>query len=349
MELSEEPPAAPVAVSGDADAPYSRESRDQNPMMALMGQDASTPPPAAGTRASDLSEARPGGASVKEYSKQAALLLCAIAVLLFTACIGALVFKSLEADNERLRAEEYRNRTQTLRRHIEAALLNDAEAKQSLRHLIEGMEIYANHKGAAPSVQRPNWTFEGAFFFSFSVMTTIGYGTFAPATPAGRAAVVIFGIFSIIVTATCLHLMAKAFNGVFTLSTHGLDKELRVQTKTKVIMVSMVVYWVGSSIIFSIAEPEWSFFSSFYFTFVSFTTIGLGDLATKRHPFYVIMFVGLGIFAAAIDIGVEWATRRRQRKAKPEADIAADGPYAIGMEDMSGNSANMHKADVALL
>ena len=45
-----------------------------------------------------------------------------------------------------------------------------------------------------------SWTFSGSLFFAFQIMTTVGYGTFAPSTDAGRAFTVFFASIGIVVT-----------------------------------------------------------------------------------------------------------------------------------------------------
>ena len=42
-----------------------------------------------------------------------------------------------------------------------------------------------------------NWDRSGAMFFAFTVATSIGYGSFAPLTPGGRAFTIVYAIFSI--------------------------------------------------------------------------------------------------------------------------------------------------------
>lgn len=55
------------------------------------------------------------------------------------------------------------------------------------------------HSSAAPLARKPSfksldWDFRSACFFAVTVMTSVGYGSFAPQTPGGRIFTVAFAI-----------------------------------------------------------------------------------------------------------------------------------------------------------
>ena len=53
-----------------------------------------------------------------------------------------------------------------------------------------------------------NWMLESSCFFAFTIATTIGYGSFAPATDGGKVFAIIYACFSIPITGACLVVLA---------------------------------------------------------------------------------------------------------------------------------------------
>jgi hypothetical protein len=73
-----------------------------------------------------------------------------------------------------------------------------------------------------------------------------------------------------------------------------------------------VVFWLMASGIFVATESEqgWSFGTAFYFSFVTFTTIGFGDFSISSSAgilmFGVLTLIGLIIFARALSEIASW-------------------------------------------
>ena len=76
-----------------------------------------------------------------------------------------------------------------------SALGSDAAALQA--------DVIAVESGTLHKLDA-NWDSSGSLFFAFTIATTLGYGTFAPVTPAGR-------LFTIMYALVSIPLMALAF------------------------------------------------------------------------------------------------------------------------------------------
>ncbi|KAG1661506.1 Potassium channel subfamily K member 18 [Nymphon striatum] len=117
--------------------------------------------------------------------------------------MGAFAFKALEASTEQEQASQVNKmRKETL----------DKLWDISIKHNKTGYD--GNHNA---DVQQ--WTFSGAFLYSLTVITTIGYGNIAPRTPWGKIVTMLYAIIGIPVMFLYLAniggIFAKAFKYVY--------------------------------------------------------------------------------------------------------------------------------------
>jgi hypothetical protein len=75
--------------------------------------------------------------------------------------------------------------------------------------------------------------------------------------------------------------MIKAilFDMRFFFPDYTIDDEFNFPIKTA--MVILLVYALIGSVFFYMLEEEWGLFGSLYFIFVTFSTVGLGDLVPQ--------------------------------------------------------------------
>ncbi|OXU17437.1 hypothetical protein TSAR_004372 [Trichomalopsis sarcophagae] len=102
---------------------------------------------------------------------------------------GAALFQTLESDLEIRQAAEFWRVYQAFRRHH---LRGSAQALQRLHELLYA---YGNASAIGIINKRRRWDFPGSFHFVGTIVSTIGYGSTAPQTSAGKAAVVLYGFF----------------------------------------------------------------------------------------------------------------------------------------------------------
>ncbi|XP_058809225.1 potassium channel subfamily K member 13-like isoform X2 [Phymastichus coffea] len=102
---------------------------------------------------------------------------------------GAALFQSLESDLEIKQAAEFWRTYQAFRRHH---LRGSAQALQRLHELLYA---YGNASATGIINKRRRWDFPGSFHFVGTIVSTIGYGSTAPQTSAGKVAVVLYGFF----------------------------------------------------------------------------------------------------------------------------------------------------------
>ncbi|XP_014234158.1 potassium channel subfamily K member 13-like [Trichogramma pretiosum] len=103
---------------------------------------------------------------------------------------GAALFQKLESDVEIKQAQEFWRVYQSFRRHHLRG-----SSQLALHRLHELLYVYGNASASGIINKRRRWDFPGSFHFVGTIVSTIGYGSTVPQTPAGKAAVVLYGFF----------------------------------------------------------------------------------------------------------------------------------------------------------
>ncbi|KAK9694152.1 Ion channel [Popillia japonica] len=141
---------------------------------------------------------------------------------------------------------------------------------EDLENLISEV-VRASNRGvsAAKNVSNPpNWSFGQSLFFSTTVVTTIGYGHVTPLSRSGKVFCIIYAMCGIPLT---LHWLLKQLGNVYQ------PLHIKLLHLIAIVIVLLFFFLVMPAFIFASIEPDWDFLDSFYYCFISLTTIGLGD------------------------------------------------------------------------
>uniref|UniRef100_A0A915A6Q8 Potassium channel domain-containing protein n=1 Tax=Parascaris univalens TaxID=6257 RepID=A0A915A6Q8_PARUN len=181
---------------------------------------------------------------------------------------------------------------------------------------IDKMEI-CHRKGVSDF--RPK-TFDpyNSIIFSYSVLTSTGYGDVHPFTVTGQILTIIYAVFgiplNIAFTADFGELITKAISAIteyFRLLCNKGDqregnKAQQLSQEVLFIIVSFVttvyVNFLTIVVLFVERAQGWTFMDSMHFTFGSVSLIGFGDLVTRREKHYVfivmpLLFIGETLMA----------------------------------------------------
>ncbi|GMT30668.1 hypothetical protein PFISCL1PPCAC_21965, partial [Pristionchus fissidentatus] len=144
------------------------------------------------------------------------------------------------------------------------------------------------------------WSYGTAFFFSFTLYSTVGYGSIAPSTDWGRAATIIYTAIGFPVILVIIRdigsLVLVVVTRIYARIVIKMRKAGGYAALTDPIMLPMKValflsflYCVLTAIFIMVyddilgPDPGLDLFHSFYFTFISFAAVGLGDVMPVNY------------------------------------------------------------------
>lgn len=248
------------------------------------------------------------------------LVVCTFTYLL----IGAAVFDALESDTESKRWE--------ILSDMKNGLVHKYNITPEDYHMIE-IVIIENK----PHKAGPQWKFAGAFYFATVVLAMIGYGHSTPVTVGGKAFCMAYAMVGIPLGLVMFQSIGERLNKFASVVIRRAKCYLRCNTTEATEMNLMFATGMLSSIIITTGAAVfsryegWSYFDSFYYCFVTLTTIGFGDYVALQNdqaltskPGYValsLVFIlfGLAVVAASINLLVlRFMTMQAEENARDE-------------------------------
>lgn len=159
----------------------------------------------------------------------------------------------------------------------------DGKLKLLSSYLVEVSENISTLTSQSSSVMK--WTFGRSMYFSFIVITTIGYGQLAPVTVNGQILLCFYALFGIPIFLLLVTETSKAFTSTF-------DRVVLRKVKKERYRWIAIALAFGVGIITMIFIPaaiygaieSWPYSTSAYFCFVSLSTIGFGDYVLGDNP-----------------------------------------------------------------
>ncbi|XP_014241778.1 TWiK family of potassium channels protein 18-like isoform X2 [Cimex lectularius] len=294
---------------------------------------------------------------IAQYTKTwLAHIFLVIALFLYTV-LGAYMFHIIEGnDDELVEGDPFGERESltSLIKEIQTKKMSREDGDQVLRQALKDYEISVfDNLGSNSANERGkdelNWGFWSAFFFCFTVYTTIGFGHMSPSTLLGRIVVIIYAIIGIplflIIMADLGKAMTRTCKLIWLLSLKtyhsktiqrgkimikrsisrlantedpyfmqdpeikrvSIDFEIddRFDLPVTLAILILIAYLFLGAILF--AEWEgYEFIASFYFVFVSLTTVGFGDLVPQNADklMVCILFLTIGLSLASMCVAV---------------------------------------------
>ncbi|KAK1171023.1 hypothetical protein AOXY_G8006 [Acipenser oxyrinchus oxyrinchus] len=194
---------------------------------------------------------------------------------------GAMVFSSVELPYEDLLRQDLRN---VKRQFLQE---NECLSEERLEEFL-GKALEASNYGVSVlnnATANWNWDFTSALFFASTVLSTTGYGHTVPLSDGGKAFCIIYSVIGIpftllFLTAVVQRIMVYVTRGpvMYIHTRWGFSKQLVALVHALVLgLVTASCFFFIPAAAFSSLEDDWNFLESFYFCFISLSTIGLGD------------------------------------------------------------------------
>ncbi|CAB05769.3 Potassium channel domain-containing protein [Caenorhabditis elegans] len=254
-------------------------------------------------------------------------IMVALMVLSYT-IFGAFMFWTVESRNERAvtleRVTNLENLLNILATNITEIVNNpnttttEAEMQVYIREAyVSLMKLEGQYKGSTyykleDHGKNWKWTFESAFFFSMNVYTTTGYGSIAPESILGQVLVCLYGFIFVPVTLVALRDLGQFFLVHLTKLYAQLIQRWReingdtsidvneiIKIPIKACLLLLALYLAFCTIFIHVFDElsgdesgsGMSVFLCFYFSFISLSTIGLGDIMPNNATFSPIISI----------------------------------------------------------
>lgn len=215
------------------------------------------------------------------------LLLFYISYLLF----GAAIYYHIEHGEEKVARAEELNERKEIHEYLVEQLSDKNETTQD--EILERISDYCGKPVTdytKDEYEIPyTWTFYHAFFFAFTVCSTVGYGNISPTTFAGRMVMIVYSVIGIpvngILFAGLGEYFGKTFEAIYrrykkykmSTNDHYVPPQLGLITTVVIALIpGIALFLLLPAWVFTYFE-NWPYSISLYYSYVTTSTIGFGD------------------------------------------------------------------------
>ena len=182
------------------------------------------------------------------------------------------------------------------------------------------------------------WDLPGSFLYWFTVMSTIGYGSYCPKTWAGKTFTCIGGLLGVCYFGFMLEYWTAALKQFFDWVTVRTTRCCAFNAPAGVL--ALLVAWtaiLSGYVCFFAAiawlHEGWGYGDCVYFSIVTFTTIGFGDFAPSagNTKFLYILLIYIGLMLLPYYLSTSQTLLKTL--IRPSSDAHADEVMAYGEDD----------------
>ncbi|KAK3884066.1 hypothetical protein Pcinc_011632 [Petrolisthes cinctipes] len=200
---------------------------------------------------------------------------------------GAFIFVALEVNNELNELDEL----YLLKQHVIDVVYGlDNSSQPEVEEVIREVGEECGHDFLSIEQDGPlTWSLWNSFFFSFTVITTIGFGHMAPKTPYGRVVCILYATLGVPLNGILIAALADIFSAkliIWDVKRWAERYRNSVQVAVDAVLYlvpGLLIFLVVPSFVIMMVEEGWSYLDCFYYAFITLTTIGFGDHVAGRQ------------------------------------------------------------------
>ncbi|KAL1139199.1 hypothetical protein AAG570_009258 [Ranatra chinensis] len=144
------------------------------------------------------------------------------------------------------------------------------------------IEVKNNDTASVDDDEPYHWSYYNSLFFSLITLSTVGYGNLTPSSEHGKLLVIFYSIFGIPYLSIVIAQLGDYFGSVFLRAHHRYKNE---EPSRCSLWMNILRYLIPGIVVFIVAPAgvishmeQWSYIVSLYYSYVTLTTIGYGDI-----------------------------------------------------------------------
>lgn len=200
---------------------------------------------------------------------------------------GALIFMAIER-NDADSSKNDKSLYEEIKRNLTAQYnINETAFDEVTRKLEEASQVLYT--------DRSDWSFGNSLLFVQSIVTTIGYGHITPVTILGRMVCIAYAVFGIPICIAMLAVVGDVMRIGHMTWIQKVEKHfpLNLSCDIKCVIVCgtqmVLLIFIGAAIHMEL--DNWTLDEGIYAWFITFSTIGFGDLIPGLIYFFYSVFM----------------------------------------------------------